>query len=67
VVAKQLSRNSVGIEIDPTHVELIKKRLKTLRAADDISCYYNYYRFTPNLKSIWKSEKTAVAEQRKLL
>ena len=67
VVAKQLSRNSVGIEIDPAHVELIKKRLKTLRAADDISCHYDYYRFTPNLKSIWKSEKTAVAEQRKLL
>jgi site-specific DNA-methyltransferase (adenine-specific) len=67
VVAKQLSRNSVGIEIDPAHVELIKKRLKTLRAADDVSCHYDYYRFTPNLKSIWKSEKAVVAEQRKLL
>ena len=67
VVAKQLSRNSVGIEIDPAHVELIKKRLKTLRSADDVSCHYDYYRFTPNLKSIWKSEKTTLAEQRKLL
>ena len=58
VVAKQLGRNSVGIEIDPTHVELIKKRLKTLRATDDVSRHYDYYRFTPNLKNIWKSEKT---------
>src|SRR3990172_7486645 len=67
VVAKQLNRNSIGIEIDPNHVELIRKRLKNVRAADDISCYYEYYRYTPNLKSIWKSEKTALAEQRKLI
>ena len=67
VVAKQLSRNSVGIEIDPVYVELIKKRLKTLRAIDDISCHYDYYRFTPNLNNIWKLEKTAVTEQTKLL
>jgi len=67
VVAKQLSRNSVGIEIDPVHVELIKKRLKTLRAVDDISCHYDYYKFTPNLNSIWKLEKTAVTEQTRLL
>ena len=67
VVAKQLNRNSIGIEIDPSHVELIRKRLKAVRAADDISCYYDYYRFTPNLKSIWKSEKTALSKQRKLV
>jgi len=67
VVAQQLSRNSVGIEIDPAYVELIKKRLKTLRPADNISCHYNYYRFTPNLKRIWKTEKTVLAEQKKLL
>jgi site-specific DNA-methyltransferase (adenine-specific) len=67
VVAKQLSRNSVGIEIDPAHVELIKARLKTLRAVDDVSCHYDYYRVTPNLNNIWKTEKTTVTEQTKLL
>jgi site-specific DNA-methyltransferase (adenine-specific) len=67
VVAKQLYRNSIGIEIDPAHVELIKNRLKIVRPADDISTNYDYYRFTQNLKSIWKSEKTALAEQRKLV
>ena len=66
VVAKQLNRNSIGIEIDPNHVELIRKRLKEMRDADDVSCYYDYYRFTPNLQTIWKSEKTALAEQKKL-
>ena len=54
VVAKQLDRNSIGIEIDPEYVKIIKERIKSLRPADDISKYYNYYRFTPNLKDIWK-------------
>jgi DNA modification methylase len=66
MVAKQLKRNSIGVEIDPAHVELIKRRLDVLRAADDISCYYNYYDFTPNLGELWPSEKVT-AEQKKLL
>jgi DNA modification methylase len=66
VVAKQLDRKSIGIEIDPAHVKLIKNRLKTLRAADNISCYHEYYKFTPNLKDIWKAEKAVLSKQRKL-
>jgi len=53
VVAYQLKRNSIGIEIDPNYVNLIKKRLKSIRAADDILRYRKYYRFTPNLDKIW--------------
>ena len=59
VVAKQLGRNSVGIEIDPEYAKIIKSRLESLRPSDDISRYYNYYRFTPNLEEIWQPEKAA--------
>lgn len=65
VVAHQLERNSVGIEIDPEYVKIIKKRLKSLRPSDSVLRYYDYYRFTPNLKEIWPLEG-AVTEQRTL-
>jgi len=64
VVAKQLGRNSIGIEIDPEYVKIIKRRLKLLRPSDSVSKYYEYYRFTPNLKEIWQRER--VTEQRRL-
>lgn len=54
VVAKQLGRNSIGVEIDPEYVKIIRNRLDSLRPSDDISLYYNYYRFTPDLEKIWK-------------
>ena len=66
VVAKQLKRNSVGIEIDPNYVKIIENRLRSLRPSDDVSKYYDYYRFTPNLKEIWQTE-SIISEQRKLL
>jgi len=53
VVARQLKRRSIGIEIDPFYVEVIKRRLKSIRPADNILKYRNYYRFTPNLDEIW--------------
>jgi DNA modification methylase len=56
VVAHQLKRKSVGIEIDPGYVEVIKKRLKTISSADDILKYRNYYRYTPNLDEVWVTE-----------
>ena len=66
VVAYQLGRSSIGIEIDPNYVEIIKKRVKYLRPSDDISKYYDYYRFTPNLREIWQPKGVAT-EQRRLL
>jgi len=64
VVAKQLKRRFVGIEIDPEYVELIKWRLSRLRPADDVSRYLHYYRFTPNLHEIWATEKARFVQRR---
>jgi len=66
VVAYQSRRNSIGIEIDPNYVEIIKKRLNSIRPSDDVSQYYDYYRFTPNLREIWQAKKI-IAKQRRLL
>lgn len=53
VVAYQLDRKSISIEIDPKYVELIKGRLKNIKLIDDAYGFYNYYKYTPNLKEIW--------------
>jgi len=65
VVANQLERKSIGIEIDPDNVRIIGKRLKLLRPSDNVAKHYDYYRFTPNLNEIW-TPKDAVTEQRAL-
>ena len=54
VVAEQLERPWVGIEIDPKNVKLIEKRMAEEREADTIGALRNYYRFTPDLEKIWK-------------
>ncbi|MDP2208086.1 MAG: site-specific DNA-methyltransferase [Bacteroidota bacterium] len=53
VVAEQLSRNSIGIEIDPANVDCINQRLTFIREADSIAKYYKDYLYTENLKDIW--------------
>ncbi len=52
-VAEQLRRPSVGIEIDPKNVEMIRSRLAEKRKADSIEPLRSYYRFTPKLDEIW--------------
>jgi len=66
VVAYQLRRNSIGIEIDPEYVEIIKRRLSYIRPADNVLRYYNYYRHTPRIKEIWNVENPPPLTQRKL-
>lgn len=56
VVAEQLGRNAVGIEIDPQMAEVIRWRLAAKRPADSIAPYRHYYRFTPGLEGIWPSD-----------
>jgi DNA modification methylase len=53
VVAHQLSRNAVGVELDPSNVEAIRRRLTPIRKADRIEHFYQDYRYTKNLQSIW--------------
>ena len=67
VVAHQLERNSIGVEIDLEYVKIIKDRLNHLRPADDIMKFYDYYIHTPDLRDIWPVEKTLlIAEQKRL-
>jgi hypothetical protein len=53
IVAEQLGRHSLGIEIDPANVTAIEKRLQTIRPADQIQRFYRDYHHTPNLAQIW--------------
>lgn len=54
VVAEQLGRKSIGIEIDPENVRYMKSRLKHISKADSIERYYKEYSFTENLSEIWE-------------
>ncbi len=53
IVAMQLQRKSIGIEISSTNYEIIKHRIDHLRKSDTIEKYRQYYRFTPKLELIW--------------
>ncbi|GFO97865.1 modification methylase [groundwater metagenome] len=53
VVAKQLERNSLGVEIDSKNVAHIEKRLNESRYSDNILKYRSDYFFTENLDDIW--------------
>lgn len=53
VVAKQLGRDSVGIEVDPKNAKLIQARIANERVSDAIEPLREYYRYTPNLSSLW--------------
>lgn len=64
VVAEQIGRPSVGIEIDPQNVALIQKRLKIRREADSVIPLRKYYRFTPGLEQIWQDAVSIPVPQR---
>lgn len=53
VVARQLRRNSVSVELDPVNVKLIKRRLNEKREADSIKELAYGYHFTEGLVDIW--------------
>ncbi|HCG77099.1 MAG: modification methylase [bacterium (Candidatus Ratteibacteria) CG_4_10_14_3_um_filter_41_18] len=53
VVAEQLGRKSIGIEIDLDNVRGIKHRLAEMSGADNALRFYKEYIYTENLKEIW--------------
>lgn len=53
VVAEQLGRKSIGIEIDPGNVKCIENRLEHISKSDNITRFYKDYIHTGNLKTIW--------------
>ena len=65
VVAKQLQRKSVGIELDSDNVSLIEKRLQSLRQADDITKLWDDYAHTKNLDKIWKLSENIKVKNKK--
>ena len=55
VVANQLQRRSVGIEIDPENIKCIQQRLTSLRDADDSERFRKDYICTEDINHIWGS------------
>jgi DNA modification methylase len=53
VVAKQLKRKSIGVEIDQINYNYIKKRISEIRKSDNIFEFRDDYKFTENLDDIW--------------
>lgn len=61
IVAKQLLRNSIGVEIDPINVKYIENRITKLRPSDILEIHRNYYRYTKDLNSIWPSRDEIIS------
>ena len=53
VVAEQLGRKSIGIELNSQNVRLIGNRLAERRESDDVSHFFKDYVCTPDLETIW--------------
>ena len=67
VVAEQLGRKSIGVELDAFNVALIRNRVMEQRKADDISRFFKDYLSTPALREIWGTTRlscdTSASEQ----
>lgn len=56
VVAQQLGRRGLGVEIDRDNAACIRERLREIRPADDIGRFRDNYMYTENLHEIWGGE-----------
>jgi site-specific DNA-methyltransferase (adenine-specific) len=52
IVAKQLLRNSISVELDVENVKCIENRLKSLRSPDLITKFLTDYKYTENFEQI---------------
>jgi len=66
VVSEQLKRKSIGIEVDPDNVKLIKHRLEEMNQSDNVMKFYQDYIWTDNLKEIWGADSVPYMPKRKL-
>ena len=67
VVAEQISRQSIGIEIDPENVKCVKDRLENIREADDITKYYKDFIYTENISEVWMpNEDISIGRKQKM-
>ncbi len=57
VVAEQLRRYSIGIELDSHNVALIQNRLTEQRQSDNVSRFFRDYACTPDLETIWSDRE----------
>jgi len=60
IVAKQLKRNSISIEIDPLNIDAIKKRFKLMREDDNINRFFSTYIYSKNLEKIWSNDTKSI-------
>jgi site-specific DNA-methyltransferase (adenine-specific) len=67
VVAQQLQRNAIGIEIDPANARCIHDRLNPIGSSDWIQKYYKEYLCTDNLAEIWGTEFEIISKKQQNL
>ena len=60
VVASQLHRKSIGIELDPLNVKIIRDRLAEKRKADDVSRFLKDYACTEGFEAIFGQRKSTL-------
>ncbi len=60
VVAEQLGRKSIGIELDVLNVKIIQNRLADQRKSDNVSRFFKDYACTPELELIWGLGQSAL-------
>lgn len=53
IVSEQIQRNSIGVELSPNNIKIIKERISNKRKSDDISNFRDDYKYTENLDEIW--------------